>query len=110
MSQMVTCPATATLIYLAGQVSDDLSDDIAVQTQSVLAKIDGLLSLAGSDKTGLVSAQIWLRDMGDFDAMNPVWEQWLPEGRAPVRACVEARLADPRLKIEIQVIAVKTSA
>ena len=107
LSHAVTFPLTGTLVMTAGEVADDNSGDITAQTKDVLAKIDALLAEAGTDKGSLISAYIWLPDIGDFAAMNAVWDAWLPAGGAPVRACVEAKLADPRLKVEIQVTALK---
>ncbi len=91
--------------YLAGQVADDPKADITGQTQQVLAQIDDLLFEAGTDKTKILSATIYLPDMGDFAAMNAVWESWVPPGQTPARATVEAKLAAPQYRIEIQVIA-----
>jgi enamine deaminase RidA (YjgF/YER057c/UK114 family) len=92
-------------IYLAGQVPDDTSADITGQTKQVLATIDGLLAEAGSDKSKLLSATIYLPDMADFPAMNVVWEAWVTPGKPPARATVQAALAGPAYKVEIQVIA-----
>jgi enamine deaminase RidA (YjgF/YER057c/UK114 family) len=92
--------------YLAGQVPEDASAPIAEQTRSVLAQIDALLAQVGSDKTRILSATIYLSSMGDFAAMNKVWDAWVgSEQRSPARATVEARLASPDDKVEIQVIA-----
>jgi enamine deaminase RidA (YjgF/YER057c/UK114 family) len=91
--------------YLAGQVADDRTADISGQTRQVLALIDSLLAEAGSDKTQILSATIFLPDMADFAAMNAVWEQWVVPGQTPARATVEAKLAAPELRVEIQVIA-----
>ena len=91
--------------YLAGQVADDPAADITGQTQQVLAQIDDLLFEAGSDKAKILSATIYLPDMGDFAAMNAVWEKWVVPGQTPARATVEAKLAAPQYRIEIQVIA-----
>ncbi|WP_334176292.1 RidA family protein [Pseudoxanthobacter sp.] len=107
MSQAVSVPLSGRLVILAGQVADDRSLDVAGQTADVLAKIDRLLADAGVDKTALVSASIWLTDISTFDEMNAVWDAWVPAGLAPARACVESKLADPRLRIEIQVFALK---
>jgi enamine deaminase RidA (YjgF/YER057c/UK114 family) len=92
-------------VYLAGQVADDTSADITGQTRQVLAMIDGLLAEAGSDKSKLLSATIFIPDMTDFAAMNAVWETWVAPGKPPARATVEARLAGPAYKVEIQAIA-----
>ncbi len=102
MSQVVVHGGVA---YLAGQVPDDGTADIGTQTEQVLAKIDRLLALAGTDKSKLLSATIWLTDMRFFADMNAKWDAWVPAGAAPARATVNAALADPTLKIEIGVIA-----
>ena len=94
-------------VYLAGLTADDTSQDVTGQTKQVLAKIDALLETHGTDNTRLLQAQIWVNDIRDRDAMNAVWVAWLPEGAAPVRACVEAKMADPRLLVEIMVTACK---
>jgi enamine deaminase RidA (YjgF/YER057c/UK114 family) len=107
MSQIVEYPVGAAIVVLAGQVADDGAADVRGQTAQVLAKIDALLAEAGTDRTRLTQAQVWLANAGDYDAMNTVWDAWVPQGCAPARACVESRLADPDLKVEIQVWAVK---
>jgi len=99
------------LLYLSGQVPTDLQSGIEEQTQQVLAKIEALLALAGSDKGQLLSAQIWLKDIDrDFAPMNSVWDAWLPPDSAPARATVQANLARPDVLVEIMVIAVKPAA
>ncbi|RED53762.1 RidA family protein [Aestuariispira insulae] len=92
-------------VYLCGQVCDDASADITAQTQQMLAKVDSLLEEAGSSREHMLSATIYVSSMGDFAAMNAVWDAWVPEGHAPARACVEAAMARPELKVEISVIA-----
>ena len=92
-------------IYLAGQVAADSSADITVQTQQVLDKIDALLAEAGSDKSKILTAQVWIANIGHFTDMNKVWDAWVAEGNAPARACIEARLASPNLLVEIGIIA-----
>ena len=94
-------------VYLAGMTADDTSQDVAGQTKQILAKIDAALETHGTDNTRLLQAQIWVKDIRDRDAMNAVWTAWLPDGGAPVRACVEASMADPRLLVEIMVTACK---
>jgi enamine deaminase RidA (YjgF/YER057c/UK114 family) len=89
--------------YLAGQVADDLDAPIEQQTREILAKIDALLAEAGTDKTRILSAQIWLKDMADAPKMNSAWEAWMPEGHAPARATVGAPLASARHLVEIKV-------
>lgn len=81
--------------------------DVATQTQDCLDSIDRLLAEAGSDNRHILQAVIWLSDMTDFDAMNAVWDAWVPEGNAPARACGEARLAAPEYRVEIIVTAVR---
>ena len=90
-------------VFLAGQVGDGAS--VTEQTRDILANVDALLSRAGSDKTRLLSATIWLTDMSTFGEMNAVWEAWLPAGQGPARATVESRLAGPEYKVEIGIIA-----
>ncbi len=104
MSQMVVY---ADVIYLAGQVADDTSDDTVGQTRQILAKIDRLLAEAGSDKTQIISATIWLADRQHFGAMNTAWDAWVQLGAAPARACVESRLVLPEFAVEISIIAAK---
>ena len=94
-------------VFLAGMTADDTSQDVAGQTKQVLDKIDAALETHGTDKTRLLQAQVWVKDIRDRDAMNAIWTAWLPEGGAPVRACVEASMADPRLLVEIMVTACK---
>mgnify|MGYP000630262135 FL=1 len=94
-------------IYLAGQVADDTSQDMAGQTKQILATIDRLLMEAGSDKTRILSTTIYVTDMAEFPAMNAAWDAWVVPGATPPRATVEAKLAKPAYKVEIQVIAAK---
>jgi len=93
------------IAYLSGQVAEDPSADLQEQTRSTLSRVEGLLKEAGSSKEQLLSATIYLRDIKDFAAMNEVWNAWVPEGYAPARACVEARMARQELLVEICVIA-----
>ncbi len=102
MSEMAVHAGT---VYLAGQVAADESQDIAGQTRQVLAAVDALLARAGSDKTRILRAQIFLADMADFAAMNAVWDAWVAAGHAPPRATVQAALANPAWKIEVVVTA-----
>lgn len=104
MSQMVVHGDT---IYLAGQVAKDSTANITVQTQQVLDKVDALLAEAGSDKSKILSAQIWVANIGHFAQMNEVWDAWVSEGNAPARACIEARLATPDLLVEVGITAAK---
>jgi len=91
--------------YLAGQVPEDGTQDIRGQTRQVLAAIDALLARAGTDKSRILMAQIFLCDLDDFPAMNEVWDAWVASGDAPPRATVQAKLAKPEWKIEIVVSA-----
>ncbi|MCP5174930.1 MAG: RidA family protein [Moraxellaceae bacterium] len=93
------------VVYLAGQVPNDVTQDIAGQTAQVLAMIDDLLGQAGSSKNHLLSVTIYLQDMSDYAGMNSVWDSWLNEGFAPPRACVQAALANPLWKVEMVVVA-----
>ena len=95
------------IVWLAGQVAEDASADIAGQTRSVLAQIDSLLARAGSSKRNLISAQIFIADMADFPGMNAVWDAWIADAGKPARATVEAALARPGWKVEIVVTAAK---
>ena len=87
-------------VYLV-EVPSNLDADITGQTENLLASIERLLAQAGSDKSRLLMATIYLADMADYSAMNKVWDAWLPEGSAPARACVQARLANPGFRVEI---------
>ncbi|KXZ52340.1 hypothetical protein GPECTOR_10g972 [Gonium pectorale] len=102
LSEMVIHNGT---VYLAGQVPEDTNVDAKEQTASVLRQIDELLARAGTDKTKILSAQVFLRDLADFPQMNEAWDAWVPAGHAPTRATVEAKLADPGWKVEIVVVA-----
>ena len=96
-------------IYLAGQVPETASADIQTQTREALAAIDDLLAQAGSDKTHILQAQVFLADLADFAGMNEAWDAWVVPGKAPARATVQAALADPGWKVEILVTAVVAS-
>ena len=91
-------------VYLAGQVGEP-GDDVAAQTSTILVEIDRLLALAGSDKTRILMAQIWLADISTFDQMNAVWDAWVPQGHTPARATGESLLAGPEYLVEIIVTA-----
>jgi enamine deaminase RidA (YjgF/YER057c/UK114 family) len=90
-------------VYLAGLTADDRSKDVKGQTAEILAKIDGLLKQAGTDKSRVLSANIWLTDIGTWSQMNEVWDKWVSPGNTPARATVEAKLAAPGLNVEIMV-------
>lgn len=92
-------------IYLCGQVCADATKDIIEQTQTMLDKVEALLLQAGSDKEHMLSATIYIKDMSMFAEMNAVWDNWVPEGHAPARACVEASMARDALLVEISVVA-----
>jgi len=89
------------LVYLTGQVADDKGADIATQATQVLAKIDAILAQAGTDRSRLLTAQVWLADMADFAAFNAVWDAWVIPGQTPTRCCGQVALADPAYKVEI---------
>jgi len=89
--------------YLCGQVGDGAT--VAEQTRDCLSRVEALLQKAGSSPEQILQAIIWVADMGDFAEMNAVWDAWVPEGHAPARACGEAKLARPELKVEIIVTA-----
>ena len=93
------------IVYISGQVPDTLGASVAVQTREILAKIDRLLAEAGSDKSRLLTANVWLADIATFDEMNKVWDGWVAPGNPPCRACVEAKLASPQYTVEIMVSA-----
>ena len=103
MSQMVVHGDT---IYLACQVAAE-GESVTAQTQGILKQIDDLLAEAGSDKTKILMAQIWLDDMSDFAEMNAVWDAWVPQGNEPGRAAGSAHLATPGFKVEIMITAAK---
>lgn len=103
MSQAVVANG---LVFLAGQVAlDKPGAPVAEQTGNVLERIDRYLAEAGTDKSKLLQAQIWLADMADFNEMNEVWDAWVEKGHPPARACVESRLAAPQFTVEIMVVA-----
>jgi len=103
MSQAVIHGQT---IYLAGQVGTP-GTSVTAQTQEILEKIESLLEQAGSDKTQILSATIWMASMDSFAEMNAVWDAWVPEGHAPARATGESALATPEHLVEILIIAAK---
>jgi enamine deaminase RidA (YjgF/YER057c/UK114 family) len=93
------------LVYLAGQVPDDRTGGVAQQAAQVLAKVDDLLKDAGTDKSRVLSAQIWLRTMDDFGALNAVWDAWVTPGLTPTRCCGKVEMNDPACRVEIVVVA-----
>jgi enamine deaminase RidA (YjgF/YER057c/UK114 family) len=95
-------------VYLAGIVADSpKGKSVTEQTKDILSQIDGFLALAGTDKTKLLSANIWITDMANFAEMNSVWDSWVSPGNTPARATVEAKLASPDYKVEIMVVAAR---
>lgn len=94
-------------IYLAGQVADNPVPSVGEQTKQVLAQIDALLAACGSDKSKLLSANIWLTDIRRFDEMNAAWDAWVAPGHTPARATVQAALAGPQYLVEIMVVAAR---
>ena len=90
-------------VYLCGQVG--AGDTVTEQTQDCLARVDALLEQAGSSRDQILQAIIWVSDMAHFAEMNAVWDAWVPKGHAPARACGEAKLARPELKVEVIVTA-----
>ena len=95
-------------VYLAGLTADKtVGQSVAAQTQEILAAIDALLAKAGTDKSKLLQATVWLQDIRTVDEMNKVWDAWVPAGTAPARACIEARLQSPAKMVEIRVTAGK---
>ena len=103
MSQAVVHGDT---VYLAGQVGAP-GESVTVQTQAVLSSIDSLLGRAGSDKSKILSATIWLADMASFGEMNAVWDNWVDKDNPPARATGEAKLATPDYKVEIIIVAAR---
>ncbi len=105
MSQIVTHGDT---VYLAGVVArDNAGKSVTDQTKEILATIERYLAQAGSDKTKILSANIWLADIATFAEMNAVWDAWVAQGHTPARATVEAKLATPAHKVEIMVVAAR---
>lgn len=102
MSQAVVANG---FIFLAGQVAADPSRDVEDQTRQVLAEIDRLLAAAGADKNHILTANVYLADIGDFAAMNRAWDAWVAAEAKPARATIEAALAAPEYRVEIQVTA-----
>ena len=103
MSQAVIHGQT---IYLAGQVGEP-GDDVTAQTRTALAEIDALLAAAGTDKSKILMATIWLADIADFEAMNAVWDAWVDPAHPPARATCEAKLATPDYLVEVIVVAAR---
>ena len=96
-------------VYLAGQIAAP-GESVAAQTSAILGRIEALLEEAGSSKSHMLSATIWLADMSDFQGMNAIWDEWLDGANAPARATGEAKLASPDYKVEIVVTAARRPA
>ncbi len=94
-------------VYLAGLTADDRTLDVKGQTKQILDKVDKFLKEAGTDKSKVLSANIWLTDIKTWSQMNEVWDAWVSPGNAPARATVEAALAAPGLSVEIMIQAAK---
>jgi enamine deaminase RidA (YjgF/YER057c/UK114 family) len=95
------------MVYLAGLTASDPSQDVAGQTKQILDKIDNYLKEAGTDKSKLLTANLWIKDMALFSQMNAVWNDWVDPANPPCRACVRADMARPEILIEIMVTAAK---
>ena len=93
------------VVYLAGQIAEDMTQSMYHQTREVLGHIDRLLQEAGSDKSLILSALVLVSDMSQFDEMNRAWDEWVVQGHAPPRAAFEARLAYPELLVEMKIVA-----
>lgn len=89
------------MVCLAGQVADTLDADITTQSREAFAKIDQLLAAAGTDKTRVLSVQIWLTDLADYEAFNAVWDAWIVPGQSPARHCAKVALANPAFRVEL---------
>lgn len=94
-------------VLISGQLAPQPEEDALGQTRDILARIDDLLEQAGTDKSRVLSANIWVSDMKHFAAMNDAWEDWIDPENPPVRACVQAELMTPKYLVEIQVSAIK---
>jgi len=95
------------LVYVAGTVADDLTQGVKGQTEQVLKKIDAILASAGTGKSKILSANVWVTDIRNRDEMNAAWTAWTDPANLPARATVEAKLADPRMLVEIMVTCAK---
>ena len=106
--RMSQCVVHGDTVYTAGQVAQGARGaSVAEQTRDILATIDKLLAQAGTDKSKLLTANIWLTDIATFEQMNQVWDAWVTPGNPPARACVESKLAHPDYKVEIMVTAAR---
>ena len=105
--RMSRCVVRGDMVYLAGLTANDTTQDIKGQTRQVLDKIDGYLAQAGTGKSNLLAANLWIKDMALFAEMNSVWNAWVDPANPPARACVQAEMARPDVLIEIMVTAAK---
>ena len=105
--RMSRCVVKGDMVYLAGLTASDTTGDVKNQTQQILDKIDGYLATAGTNKSNLLQANLWITDMANFSAMNEIWNAWVDHENPPVRACVRADLARPEILVEIMVTATK---
>jgi enamine deaminase RidA (YjgF/YER057c/UK114 family) len=106
--RMSQCVVHGDTVYTAGQVAQGARGaSVAEQTRDILATIDKLLAQAGTDKSKLLAANIWLADIATFDEMNQVWDAWVAPGNPPARACVQSTLASPQYTVEIMVTAAR---
>ena len=105
--RMSRCVVRGDMVYLAGLTANDTTQDIKGQARQVLDKIDGYLAQAGTGKSNLLSANLWIKDMALFAEMNSVWNAWVDPANPPARACVQAEMARPEVLIEIMVTAAK---
>ncbi len=106
--RMSKCVVHGNTVYLAGIVANEpKGKSVTDQTKDIVAQIDGFLAKAGTDKSKLLTANIWISDMATFADMNAVWDAWVAPGSTPARATVEAKLATPDYKVEIMVVAAK---
>ena len=105
--RMSRCVINGDMVYLCGLIAADTSADVKGQTQSILDQIDGYLERAGTDKSKLLTAQLWITDMANFGAMNEVWNAWVDPENPPARACVKADLARPEVLVEIMVTGIR---
>ena len=105
--RMSRCVVHGDTVYVAGLTAADTKQDVKGQTKQILDKIDGYLTQAGTNKSNLLSANLWIKDMALFADMNSVWNAWVDPENPPARACVKADMARPEILVEIMVTAAK---
>ena len=108
-ARMCDMVAAGSLVFISGQVPTTLEAPVLQQTREVLAKVDGMLSRAGSDKAHLLTVTIYLRDFRDYGEMNAAWDEWVDAERPPARDCFKVELANPDWKVEIVATAIRMS-